>query len=158
VRRVTPAIHTVCRGPAVALRATMSRFAPILFAVGCAAPAASRTSTQGTTFAQDTYYTGIVAPYATPEDCEAQASNPITCHLELGFCPDGTAGFSHYDLPEQGDYHLEGPIVVATFETGVIELDTRTGSATNADTTTYILDTAGRSNSLQFDTGTTCPD
>ncbi len=73
------------------------------------------------------------------------------------------AGFSNFDLPEQGTYYLDGPIVVATF-TGndgpdqVIQLDTRTGSASvDAQTSTYILDTVGRWGTLQFDSGVECP-
>jgi hypothetical protein len=136
----------------------------ILFAVGCAVqtaalPPPTDTTTVQPTFTQDTYYTGIVPPYATPEDCEASNPNPIECHLELGFCAGGMAGFSNFDLPEQGEYDLEGAIVIATFSTDhVIQLDSQTGHATNADADTYVLDTVGRWETLQFDAGVVCPD
>lgn len=136
----------------------------VLFAAGCAVettpssrPSASPDAPTAT-FTQNTYYTGIVPPYATPEACEASEANPIECHLELGFCADGTAGFSNYDLPEQGTYYLAGSIVVASIGSGApIRLDTQTGQATNSDVDTYILDTVGRWNTLQLDAGITCP-
>jgi hypothetical protein len=141
----------------------MYRIALLVMAIGCVGEHAD--PQPAPTFAQDTYYTGVVAPYATPEACASQADNPITCHLELGFCAGGTAAFSNFDLPERGDYVLDGPMVVAHFaseEAGapatVIQLDTRTGAATNANTDTYILDDAGRWNTLQFDAGSYCPD
>jgi hypothetical protein len=144
------------------MRTAMQRVLLISFAVGCAAETApsppTDTMTTQPTFTADTYYTGIVPPYATPEDCEAQNPNPIECHLELGFCAGGLAGFSNFDLPEQGNYHLEGAIVVASFGSDdVIELDTQTGHATNAEADTYVLDTTGRWSTLQFDAGVTCP-
>ena len=138
----------------------------LVFAIGCAVdrgPSPGPTpppQPAQPTFAQDSFYTGIVPPYATPEDCEAQASNPIMCHLELGFCAGGVAGFSNFDLPERGEYYLDGSIVVATFtppnggSNEVIQLDTETGSATPiAETDTYIPDTVGRWDTLQFDSG-----
>jgi hypothetical protein len=136
----------------------------ILLVAGCGVPRAPSTpdadpKTSVTTFAHDTYYTGVVSPYSTPEACEASDPNPIMCHLELGFCAGGMANFSNYDLPLKGEYHLEGPIVIATFhsnsvggEDDMIQLDTRTGHASaNAMTSTYILDTVGRWSTLQFD-------
>jgi hypothetical protein len=144
----------------------MLRAYPILFAVGCGVETSAPpdlTTIPQLTFMHDTYYTGVVPPYATPEDCEASDPSPIRCHLELGFCAGGVAGFSNFDLPQRGEYHLEGQIVVATVSNpggpdAVIRLDTRTGQATNAEVDSYLLDTVGRWDTLQFDTGTTCPD
>ncbi len=148
-------------GIAVAIRVAMQRVLPILFVMGCAIQPTSTsgqtTTPQGTTFATDTFYTGIVPPYATPEACEASNPMPIECHLELGFCAGGKAGFSNYDLPQQGDYHLEGSLIVANIGGNMIQLDTGTGAATNAFVDTYILDTAERWQTLQFDV-ITCPD
>jgi hypothetical protein len=149
------------------MRPAMQRVFPILLSVGCAVqtatPVPNGAVLSGPTLAHDTYYTGIVTPYATPEDCEASAPNPVICHLELGFCADGMAGFSNFDLPERGDYHLEGATIVATVGNDqesdqVIELDTQTGHATNAQADTYILDTVGRWGTLQFDSGIVCSD
>ncbi|HEY1552820.1 MAG TPA: hypothetical protein VGG28_33555 [Kofleriaceae bacterium] len=139
----------------------MKRAFLIVLAAGCAVqspPPATDTMTTEPTFTQDTYYTGIVPPYATPEECEASDPNPIECHLELGFCAGGLAGFSNFDLPEQGNYHLEGAIIVASFDDHVIQLDPQTGHATNAQVDTYVLDTIGRWDTLQFDAGVTCAD
>ncbi len=133
----------------------MHRLAPILFVLGCATQPTSssdqNTTTSGPTFAANTYFTGMVPGYATPEACEATNPMPISCHLELGFCANGKAGFSNYDLPQAGDYHLEGTLVVATVGGSEIQLDTGTGEATNAIVDTYIADTAGRWMTLQFD-------
>jgi hypothetical protein len=91
------------------------------------------------------------------------AQNPIMCHLELAFCANGKAGFSNYDEPEQGTYYLEGPAVDASVKSSpnssasvAIELDSESGAATGAGTTTYILDTAERWNTLDFDPGIVC--
>lgn len=134
----------------------------LVFVVGCVqaspdVPAPDASAAQAA-FTTDTYFTGIVAPYATPEECEAMSSNPIGCHLELGFCADGTAGFSNLDLPEQGVYHLEGTRAIATMNSNAntIVLDTQTGVASNAIVDMYVLDTVGRWGTLQFDPGITC--
>jgi hypothetical protein len=143
------------------MRPAMQRVLVLVLFVGCVqatpqvpadAPVAQAT------FTTDVYYTGIVPPYATPEDCEASSPNPIECHLELGFCADGRAGFSNFDLPEQGVYHLEGTRAIATMNgnANTIILDTQTGVATNAMVDTYVLDTVGRWSTLQFDAGITC--
>lgn len=111
----------------------MTRILPILFAVGCAAQTPTSTSppdgstTTGGPFAHDTYYTGIVPPYATPEACRAANTSSIMCNLELGFCASGKASAHNFDLYQDGVYHLEGPLIVATLDGGEVTLDTRTG-------------------------------
>jgi hypothetical protein len=114
------------------------------------------------TFAQDTYFTGVVAPYPTPEACVA-AANPaeITslygCELELAFCAGGMAGLRQHDIVTEGTYRIDGDIVDATLGGIAVTLDTRTGAATNAMTDTYIPDTAERWMTWDFDV-ITCPD
>jgi hypothetical protein len=152
----------------------MRRTLPILFAAaaGCASQAPAPGTAEHSspppvepTFKVDTYYTGILQPYTSPEACQAANPSSVVCHLELGFCAGGVAAFSNFDLPEAGSYFLNGTLVIATFPSDSadepaleITLDTTTGAATNAQADTYILDTAGRWGTLQFDTGYNCPD
>jgi len=145
-------------------RTMVKHLLPLLFAVGCAeTPRHEPTPTSGPTLAQDTFYTGVSPEYATPEDCVAQSPMPIDCHLEIALCAGGVAGFSNFDLPQQGMYYLDGSTAIIAVnnetENEVIQLDTQTGAASaDAQTETYIVDTVDRWQTLQFDPGVICPD
>jgi len=138
------------------------RVLPILFAAACAVetPNGEHATPPAPTFAQDTYYTGLVPPYASPEDC--LAANPGSpaqwqCTWELGFCEGGQAALREGDVIVIGEYRRDGADVAVNIQDHLsVELDTTTDRATGT-LETWIPDTVGRWMTEDFDLSA-CPD
>jgi hypothetical protein len=140
----------------------MKHALPILLVAACVTetPPPDGATTAPRTFAQDTYYSGIIGPYATPEACLAAApGDPATsgCTWELGFCASGQVSLREGDVAYTGGYQLDGTVANAALQDHQpVQFDVTTDQATGT-LATWIPDTIGRWMTEDFDVGA-CPD
>jgi len=125
---------------------------PFLVASACTTSPA--TSIEGPTLPSDQRFTGLVAPFASPEDCLANTTTSFTCLYELELCANGRAGQRYGDLVYSGTYHLEPPHAVGSTDGGGtfdFDLDSDELVMDGGRSQAYIPDAQGRWDTLQFD-------
>jgi hypothetical protein len=91
--------------------------------------------------------------YSDVEACLANhADDQRACSFSLALCSNGRAGVRTGDIVDDGDYEMDGPMIHGVLRGTSFTFDLQTGEATALGADRFIPDTAGRWQTLQFDT------
>ena len=98
-----------------------------LVATGCLSSALNG---DGEPLAENTYYTGFPARYASPADCLAHSTHPFgwDCSFEIALCTNGKAGLRFGDIVTSGTYAVDGGIARGMIENDALALDISTAA------------------------------
>lgn len=103
----------------------------------------------------DGHFIAVRDGYATPQACLDQNStpdkNPFICIESLSLCEHGKAGYRLGDLTYQGTYAMHDALATLAIDNYPgLEFDVSAVEMVGASTT-WIVDTEGYYNTLQFD-------
>jgi hypothetical protein len=125
----------------------------LAFLVACAAETPATIPGPPQHVGPDLHFSGIVPPYASPDDCVAAHSDNIhECTYEIALCLSGDAGIRTNDIVQRGTYVVDNNTAVVTLEDGTtFQLDLATGQAVDAPLASWVADDASRFDTLEWD-------
>lgn len=94
--------------------------------------AADDPHTNGSHLSSDAYFTGVLSPYTTLDQCMAVYADVHECAFELALCQSGAVGQQRANAVYDGSYHLEGQHAVGALDDVAFDIDVETGF-TDAD-------------------------
>jgi hypothetical protein len=114
--------------------------------------ASNTTPDPATALPSDAHFVAVFSPYASPEECVANAAEPRGCLSSLSLCKSGRAGRRLGDIVEQGAYDMIDSIAHVSFTDGTsLGFDVEAVVEIGSPDTHWIIDTERRWETLQFD-------
>ena len=106
-----------------------------------------------TSLPSDAHYVEIEAPYASPQQCLAQNTQPFICQYSFSLCKDGRAGTRQGDLLYEGTYTMTGSVANITWDRyeGLMQFDVSSLTEPSAPSVHWVVDTDQLYDTLQFD-------
>ena len=119
----------------------------------CMESGASKTTPDpATALPADAHFVQIIAPYTSPEECLAKAEQPFSCRFSLSLCKNGRAGELFGDILKEGAYDVVDTVAHISFTGGEsLEFDVAAVAEIGSPNVHWIVDTANRWQTLQFD-------